>query len=310
MNSELMCLTCGAVVRDAKLHSAWHVAEARGETEVPLPTASQPEAPMTWWEKEQKETLQKFHEYASRNGAIPGDDVFLFALCDAEAYRSSKQEMTCRCCHASTRDFNPYPCCGHCGAMLVPDAGPKPESLQNFIDTPFGKIVIDARVPPGEIRLHDWNGPTMVRNIKVDPEVPHPPDASAVIADFEAAVQRHVIDPLVQKEIARLYGNPVPPASAGECAGADVLNEAQWAYIDATRSNGHTACDCCSVGMRAALQVAFSAIRVSAGLVAIEVQDPHCWARNMQAVLDIAARRIGLQPDNKAVDAQENEGRN
>ena len=33
--------------------------------------------------------------------------------------------MTCRSCNASTRDFKPYPCCGHCGAMLLRDAVPE-----------------------------------------------------------------------------------------------------------------------------------------------------------------------------------------
>ena len=173
---------------------------------------------------------------------------------------------------------------------------------------PFGKIVIDARVPPGEIRLHDWNGPTLVRNIKVDPEVPQPQGASAVIADFEAAVQRHVIDPLVQKENERLYGNPALPASAGECAGADVVNEAQWAYIDATRSGGHTACDtgcCCTVGMTAALQVACKRLMAAAQEVARH--RPMQFHREngeqyIERVLTYAQERIGLQP--------ENEGRN
>lgn len=221
MNSELMCLTCGAVVRDAKLHSAWHVAEARGETEVPLPTASQPEAPMTWWEKEQKETLQKFHEYASRNGAIPGDDVFLFALRDAEAYRSSKQEMTCRCCHASTRDFNPYPCCGHCGAMLLPDAGPKPDASAGA-DVTCRDLLWDETLAPGsQFTFHDVND-----------------DIVAAFHRGEQVVYKHL----------------------GEAARAIPMCEKDRSWL--------------------------------------------------QTMIDEAARRIGLQPDNKAVDAQENEGRN
>lgn len=34
-----------------------------------------------------------------------------------------------------------------------------------IMDTAFGKFVIDTRVPPGEIRLENWNGPTLVQNI-------------------------------------------------------------------------------------------------------------------------------------------------
>lgn len=49
------------------------------------------------------------------------------------------------------------------------------ESIQESfsIETPFGRIEIDARVPPGEIRLHNWNGPTVVHNISPAPD----PDA-------------------------------------------------------------------------------------------------------------------------------------
>lgn len=39
-------------------------------------------------------------------------------------------------------------------------------------NTPFGRFVVDDRVPPGEIRLHDWTGPTLIRNIRVEPEAP------------------------------------------------------------------------------------------------------------------------------------------
>lgn len=36
---------------------------------------------------------------------------------------------------------------------------------QESIDTPLGRIVFDDRVPPGEIRMHSWTGPTVMRNI-------------------------------------------------------------------------------------------------------------------------------------------------
>jgi len=40
-----------------------------------------------------------------------------------------------------------------------------PEPTVQFFDTAFGRFEIDNRVPPGEIRLHNWNGPTLVKNI-------------------------------------------------------------------------------------------------------------------------------------------------
>lgn len=46
---------------------------------------------------------------------------------------------------------------------------PDPEVPQSF-DTDFGRIEIDNRVPPGEIRLHNWNGPTLLKHIKAQPE--------------------------------------------------------------------------------------------------------------------------------------------
>jgi hypothetical protein len=41
------------------------------------------------------------------------------------------------------------------------------ETEHYFYETPFGKFEVDNRVPPGEIRLHQWNGPTLIKNIKV-----------------------------------------------------------------------------------------------------------------------------------------------
>lgn len=49
---------------------------------------------------------------------------------------------------------------------------PEPEADATHYDTPFGRIVIDARVPPGEIRLESCNGPTLIKNIATpEPEV-------------------------------------------------------------------------------------------------------------------------------------------
>ena len=44
------------------------------------------------------------------------------------------------------------------------------EMLKSF-DTAFGRFEIDNRVPPGEIRLHNWNGPTMLKVDAPEPEV-------------------------------------------------------------------------------------------------------------------------------------------
>ncbi len=41
----------------------------------------------------------------------------------------------------------------------------KPRDGQRSFSTPFGIFEIDDRVPPGEIRLHQWDGPTLVRNV-------------------------------------------------------------------------------------------------------------------------------------------------
>lgn len=53
---------------------------------------------------------------------------------------------------------------------------PDPEQQVTVLETRFGRIEIDERVPPGEIRLHKWSGPTLVRDIAVngysDPDEP------------------------------------------------------------------------------------------------------------------------------------------
>jgi hypothetical protein len=79
--------------------------------------------------------------------------------------------------------------CGNCRRVfLVPDSvrqddtalavalrhgcmGSPSAQVQSF-DTPFGRIEIDDRVPPGEIRLHNWSGPVLIRNLKAEEKVP------------------------------------------------------------------------------------------------------------------------------------------
>ena len=52
-------------------------------------------------------------------------------------------------------------------ARLAPK--PEPEGKNHEpIDTPFGRVVFDSRVPVGEIRLNSWDGHTLVKNIAVD----------------------------------------------------------------------------------------------------------------------------------------------
>lgn len=48
--------------------------------------------------------------------------------------------------------------------VFVADDPSEPQ-LDAF-DTPFGRVVVDPRVPEGEIRLHSWNGPTLMKNIE------------------------------------------------------------------------------------------------------------------------------------------------
>jgi hypothetical protein len=50
---------------------------------------------------------------------------------------------------------------------------PDPRDDRRSFTTPFGKFEIDDRVPPGEIHLHNWNGPTVIRNIGVAPKPEH-----------------------------------------------------------------------------------------------------------------------------------------
>ena len=65
---------------------------------------------------------------------------------------------------------------------------PEPEAPR-FFDTPFGRFEVDNRVPPGEIRLHNWNGPTLMRNIKIEPEVPEPdPLVMYIMRHFDDAI--------------------------------------------------------------------------------------------------------------------------
>ena len=86
---------------------------------------------------------------------------------------------------------------------------------------------------------------------------------------------------------------PQPPDAS---AGADVVTKMLDAWYGDVR--GLPPYDSLQrTSMKDVLQVAFSAIRVSAGLVAVKALDPHCWARNMQTVLDTTAPRIGLQPE-------------
>ena len=50
---------------------------------------------------------------------------------------------------------------------------PEPRDVQHIqYSTPFGTFEIDDRVPPGESRLHSWNGPTVIRNIGIAPKPP------------------------------------------------------------------------------------------------------------------------------------------
>jgi hypothetical protein len=61
--------------------------------------------------------------------------------------------------------------CLDCGTYFIGDSCPckkksNPEVAQQSFDTAFGRFEIDDRVPPGEIRLHDWNGPVLIRNLR------------------------------------------------------------------------------------------------------------------------------------------------
>ena len=51
--------------------------------------------------------------------------AYQLALANERGTAEPEAPMTCRSCNASTRDTKPYLCCGHCGAMLVPDAIPE-----------------------------------------------------------------------------------------------------------------------------------------------------------------------------------------
>jgi hypothetical protein len=66
---------------------------------------------------------------------------------------------------------------GHCyeGCPCIPAAPATPQHV--FLDTPFGRIEIDDRVPPGEIRMHSWDGPVLVKNIgpPYNPDIVVPP---------------------------------------------------------------------------------------------------------------------------------------
>jgi hypothetical protein len=42
----------------------------------------------------------------------------------------------------------------------------EPERDQLSFDTSFGRFEIDDRVSPGEIRLMNWNGPSLVKHIR------------------------------------------------------------------------------------------------------------------------------------------------
>ncbi len=46
------------------------------------------------------------------------------------------------------------------------------DEMRKYFDTAFGRFEIDDRVPPGEIRLHNWNGPTLLKVDAREPEVP------------------------------------------------------------------------------------------------------------------------------------------
>jgi hypothetical protein len=45
------------------------------------------------------------------------------------------------------------------------------DEMRKSFDTAFGRFEIDDRAPPGEIRLHNWNGPTMLKVDAPEPEV-------------------------------------------------------------------------------------------------------------------------------------------
>jgi hypothetical protein len=46
-----------------------------------------------------------------------------------------------------------------------PEVESEPCDGQRSFSTPFGIFEIDDRVPPGEIRLHQWDGPTILKNV-------------------------------------------------------------------------------------------------------------------------------------------------
>lgn len=119
--------------------------------------------------------------------------AYQLALANERGTAEPEAPMTCRSCNASTRDFKPYPCCGHCGAMLRPDAVSEPEAQEDDTVTCEGCDKL-ATMSDGE--------------------------GNPLCADCLAlAIEEAKTQP--------------PDASAGECAGADVVTA-----VDAHENEG------------------------------------------------------------------------
>ena len=83
--------------------------------------------------------------------------AYQLALANERGTAEPEAPMTCRSCNASTRDFKPYPCCGHCGAMLRPDAVSEPDASAGA-DVTCRDLLWDETLAPGsQFTFHDVN---------------------------------------------------------------------------------------------------------------------------------------------------------
>lgn len=84
------------------------------------------------------------------------------------------------------------------------------DEMRKYFDTAFGRFEIDNRVPPGEIRLHNWSGPTL---LKVDAPVP---EVEVVVIETKLGNRFRctVKDGMIQS--AQYYGHDPDAPHCGE----------------------------------------------------------------------------------------------
>ena len=112
-----------------------------------------------YWHLQVSAALQAFIKWQSENPPVPTEEQItdLRFTVDGDTYRERQKLIAVEWIRRM---------------YLVPE----PSDGQRSFSTPFGIFEVDDRVPPGEIRLYQWDGPTLVRN--VGPSEPDPdPDA-------------------------------------------------------------------------------------------------------------------------------------